>query len=72
MASNALLMHIVVKSVHCAGLFELMPYKTCCMRLVVQCLWNVMVKTRVEWMQWGHQDGYVQYNAFCDFGYHAE
>ena len=34
MASNALLMSIVVKSVLCAGLFELMPSKTCCVRLV--------------------------------------
>ena len=34
MASNALLMCIVVKSVLCAGLFELMKSKTCCVRLV--------------------------------------
>ena len=34
MASKALLMSIVVKSVLCAGLFELMPSKTCCVRLV--------------------------------------
>ena len=34
MASNALLMSIVVKSVLSAGLFELMPSKTCCVRLV--------------------------------------
>ena len=30
----ALLMSTVVKSVLCAGLFELMPSKTCCVRLV--------------------------------------
>ena len=29
-----LLMSTVVKSVICAGLFELMPSKTCCVRLV--------------------------------------
>ena len=34
MASNALRMSIVVKSVLCAGLFELMPSKTCGVRLV--------------------------------------
>ena len=34
MASKALLMSTVVKSALCAGLFELMPSKTCCMRLV--------------------------------------
>ena len=34
MASKALLMSTVVKSVLCAGLFELMPSKTCCVRLV--------------------------------------
>ena len=34
MASKALLITIVVKSVLCAGLFELMTSKTCCMRLV--------------------------------------
>ena len=34
MASKALLMSAVVKSVLCAGLFELMPSKTCCVRLV--------------------------------------
>ena len=34
MASNALLMSIVVKSVLCAGLFELMPSKICCVKLV--------------------------------------
>ena len=42
MASNALLMSIVAKSVLCAGLFELMPSKTCCVRLVskvfVECI----------------------------------
>ena len=34
MASNALLMSIVVKSVLCAALFELMPSKICCVKLV--------------------------------------
>ena len=34
MASNDLLMSIVVISVLYAGLFELMPSKTCCMRFV--------------------------------------
>ena len=34
MASKALLMSIVVKSILCAGLFELMPSKTCCVMLV--------------------------------------
>ena len=34
MASNSLLMSTVVKSAFCAGLFELMPSKTCCVRLV--------------------------------------
>ena len=34
MASKALLMSTVVKSVLCAGLFELMPSKMCCVRLV--------------------------------------
>ena len=34
MAQKALLMSIVVKSVLCAGLFEFMPSKTCCVRLV--------------------------------------
>ena len=34
MASKALLMSIVAKSVLCAGLFELMPSNTCCVRLV--------------------------------------
>ena len=34
MASKALLMPMVVKSVLCAGLFELMPSKTCCVGLV--------------------------------------
>ena len=34
MASKALLMSTVVKSVLCVGLFELMPSKTCCVRLV--------------------------------------
>ena len=34
MASNALLMSIVVKSVLCVSLFELMPSKTYCVRLV--------------------------------------
>ena len=56
MASNALLMSIVVKSVLCAGLFELMPSKTCRVRLV-GCLWNVMVETGVVWVQEGHQGG---------------
>ena len=37
MASNALLMSIV-KSVLCAGLFELLPSKTCCVRLVSRVL----------------------------------
>ena len=57
MASNALLMSIVVKSVLCAGLFKLMPSKTCCVRLVSKCLWNVMVETHVVWVQGGHQNG---------------
>ena len=35
MASKAILMSTVVKNVLCAGLFELMPFKTCCVRLVV-------------------------------------
>ena len=34
MASKALVMSTVVKSVLCAGLFELMPSKTCYVRLV--------------------------------------
>ena len=34
MASKALLMSTVVKSVLFAGPFELMPSKTCCVRLV--------------------------------------
>ena len=34
MVSKALLMSTVVKSALCAGLFELMPSKTCCVRLV--------------------------------------
>ena len=34
MASKALLMSTVVKSVLCAGIFELMSSKTCCVRLV--------------------------------------
>ena len=34
MASKALLMSIVVNSVLCAGLFELMPSKACCVRFV--------------------------------------
>ena len=34
MASKALLLSTVVKSVLCAGLFELMPSKTCCVTLV--------------------------------------
>ena len=33
-ASKALLMSIVVKSVLCVSLFELMASKTCCARLV--------------------------------------
>ena len=34
MASNALLMSIIVKSVLCEHLFELIPFKTCCVMLV--------------------------------------
>ena len=34
MASKDLLMSTVVKSALCAGLFELMPSKTCCVMLV--------------------------------------
>ena len=34
MASKALLMSIVVSSVRCAGLLELMPLEACCVRLV--------------------------------------
>ena len=34
MALKALLISTVFKSVLCAGLFELMPSKTCCVRLV--------------------------------------
>ena len=34
MASKALLMSTVVKSALCAGLFEVMRSKTCCVRLV--------------------------------------
>ena len=34
MASKALLMSIVVNNVLCAGLFELMPSKACCVRFV--------------------------------------
>ena len=55
MASKALLISIVVKSVLCAGPFELMPSKRCCVRLVVMCLWNVMVETHVVWVQGRHQ-----------------
>ena len=36
MASKALLTSIVVKSVLCEGIFELMPSKTCCVRLVIK------------------------------------
>ena len=37
-ASNDLLISIVVKSDLCAGLFELMPSKTRCVRLVSKVL----------------------------------
>ena len=50
-----------VKSVLCAGLFELMPSKTHCVRLVSRCLWNVVVKTSVVFEQVGHQSGLCQY-----------
>ena len=45
MTSKALLMSIAGKSVLCADLFELMPSKTCCVRLVSEVLveckgWN--------------------------------
>ena len=56
MASNALLTSIVVKSFLCASLFELMPSKTCCVRLLSKVL-NVMVKTCVVWVQEGHHGG---------------
>ena len=68
---KCLLMSIVVKSVLCAGIFELMPSKTCCVRLV-GCLWNVMVETRVVGVQRDIRVDYVQYKAFCDFGWRAD
>ena len=38
MTSNALLMSIVIKTILCAGIFEMMPAKTCCVRLLVRCV----------------------------------
>ena len=57
MASKALLMSTVVQSALCAVLFELMPSKTCCVRLVSKVFWNVMVETHVVLVQGGHQGG---------------
>ena len=71
MASKALLMSTVVKSVLCADLFEFMPSKTCCVRLVS----NVFVEYNGRKLCWCKGDiivDYVQYKAFCDFGWCAE
>ena len=57
MASKAFLMSIVVKSVLCMGLFELMPSKTCCVRLVSKVFVGCNDQTHVVWVQGGHQDG---------------
>ena len=51
MALNALLMSIVAKSGLCAGLFELMPSKMCCVRLVSKVFCSVVVETCVVWEQ---------------------
>ena len=71
MASTALLMSTVVKSALCAGLFELLPSKMCCVGLVSRVF--------VEWSKpvlcgckGDIRVDYVQYKAFCDFGWCAE
>ena len=73
MASKALLMSIVVKSVICAGIFELMPSKICCVRLVskvfVECNGQTLCCVGCKGDIKVH---YVQYKAFCDFGWCAE
>ena len=55
MASNALLMSIVVKGALCVIIFEFMPSKMCCVRLVHKVLVDVAIKTCVVWEQGGHQ-----------------
>ena len=62
-------MSIVVKSVLCAGLFELLPSKTRCMRLVsrvfVQCSGRNPCCV-------GAMGKSGRYKAFCVFGWRAE
>ena len=58
MASSALLMSIVVKSVLCVHLFELIPSKTCCVRLVSKVFVGGLVETCVVRVKGGHQGGF--------------
>ena len=64
-------MSTVVKSVLCAGLFELMLSKTCCMRLVSK-VFEECSGRNLCWCREDIRVDYVQYKAFCDFGWCAE
>ena len=53
MASKALLMSIVIKSVRRVFFFAFMPSKFVVWGLLVVCLWIVIVETHVVWEQEG-------------------